>query len=704
MIRTNNSRNFRPRSEASRGGFKKPTHSDTSQTQIKNEAALSRINGIETDQILAPKDKNFRFAPKENLNSARSTRPSDGKSAGSARPPRRESNYRSGSARPRTMENAAPRRDTHYRSSARPGRPQAHTPAKQGVAEAEQPKRENVSREIETGEEKLKIMIMGGNEEVGRNMTVLEYGQDIIIIDLGLQFPEEDMPGIDYIIPNIEYLRDKVKNIRGVFITHAHYDHIGAIPHLMDALGSPTIYSSDLSLAIIGKRQGDYQNASPLNMQAVSTNDVIKAGVFKVGFFGVSHNIPTSMGLVVDTPLGKIVHTGDFKIDLNETGATGTEIDKIKQLGQENVLALLADSTNASQSGHQLSENEIQHNLDDIMKDAPGRVIMGTFASLLGRIQQIIVAAEMFGKKVIIEGYSMKTNVEIAKALGYLKIKKDTIIDVKHIDNYPKNKILIVCTGAQGEDRAVLMRIANREHKSLKIEKGDTIVFSSSVIPGNERSVQRLKDSLYRQGAEVIHYQMMDVHAGGHAKAEDLKFFISLVKPKYFIPVEGHHSFLRLNAKNALAAGVNPDNIFVADNGQVIEFTKKGGVLTNKKVPTDYVFVDGLGVGDVSNIVLRDRQMMAEDGMIVVIATIRAKTGELVQNPDLISRGFIYMKENKKLVEDTRKKVKALLKDYNPSNSTNDAYIKDKVRNEIGKFLFQHTERRPMVLPVIIEV
>ncbi len=553
-------------------------------------------------------------------------------------------------------------------------------------------------------EEKLKVIVMGGNEEVGRNMTILEYGHDIIIIDLGLQFPEEDMPGIDYIIPNIEYLKTKKQNIRGVFITHAHYDHIGAIPHLMGDLGNPTIYSSDLSLAIIGKRQEDYKSAPKLNLQSVTTRDVIKAGCFKISFFGVSHNIPTSMGLIVETPLGKVVHTGDFKLDLNETGATGTEINKISKLGQENVLALLADSTNASQSGHQLSESEIQNNLDEIIKSAAGRVIMGTFASLLGRIQQIVSAAERFGKKVVIEGYSMKTNVEIAKALGYMKIKKETIIDVKQIDDYPKNKILIVCTGAQGEDRAVLMRIANHEHKHLKIETGDTVVFSSSVIPGNERAVQRLKDSMYRQGAEVIHYQMMDVHAGGHAKAEDLRFFINLVKPKYFIPVEGHHSFLRLNAKNALAAGVDPKKIFIADNGQIIEFTGRGGRLTEKKVPADYVFVDGLGVGDVSNIVLRDRQMMSEDGMIVVIATIRAKTGELVQNPDLISRGFIYMKENKKLVEDTRKKVKTLLKDYDPKTSANDMYIKDKIRNEIGKFLFQKTERRPMVLPVIIEV
>lgn len=551
---------------------------------------------------------------------------------------------------------------------------------------------------------KLKIVVLGGNEEVGRNMTILEYGNDLIIIDMGLQFPEEGMPGIDYIIPNINHLKGKQQKIRGVFITHGHYDHIGAIPHLMADLGNPTIYSSDLTLAMIAKRQEDYKNGTNLNLQSVKANDVIKAGCFTVRFFGVSHNIPTSMGLIIDTPVGKIVHTGDFKLDLNETGDSPIEIDKIAALGKQNVLALLSDSTNASQPGHQLSESEIQQNLDEIIKNAPGRVIMGTFASLLGRIQQIILSAEKFHKKVVIDGYSMKTNVEIAKALGYLKVRKDTLISIKDIHRYSKNKILILCTGAQGEGRAVLMRIANKEHKDLKVEPGDTIVFSSSVVPGNERAVQRLKDSLYREGAEVIHYQMMDVHAGGHAKAEDLKFLINLIKPIYFIPVEGNHSFLRLHAKIAMSTGINPKKIFIADNGQIMEFTKHGGKLTDKKVASDYVFVDGLGVGDVSNIVLRDRQMMADDGMIVVIATIRTKTGELVQNPDLISRGFIYMKENKKLVEETRNKVKSLLKDYNPKTSANDAYIKDKIRNEIGKFLFQKTERRPMVLPVIIEV
>jgi len=472
----------------------------------------------------------------------------------------------------------------------------------------------------------------------------------------------------------------------------------------MDALGNPTIYSSDLSLAIIAKRQEDFKSSSPLKMESVKTDDVIRAGVFKIGFFGVSHNIPTSMGLVIETPLGKIVHTGDFKIDPKETGAGKTEIDKIKALGGQNILALLADSTNASHTGKQLTESDIQHNLDDIIKDAPGRVIMGTFASLLGRIQQIILVAEKHNKKVVIEGFSMKSNVEIAQVLGYLKIQKHTIIQAKDVDNYPKNKILILCTGAQGEDRAVLMRITNHDHKNFKIEPGDTVVFSSSVIPGNERAVQKLKDSIYRQGAEVIHYQMMDVHAGGHAKAEDLQEFIAMVKPKYFVPIEGHYSFLKLNAKNAIIAGIKPENIFIADNGQIMEFSKGKGTLSKEKIPADYVFVDGLGVSDETNVVLRDRQVLSEDGMIVVIATVDSKTGQLIQNPDIISRGFVFLKENKELIEDLRHRVKKMIHDSDPLSWADTNDIKNKIRDYVGQFLFTKTEKRPMVLPVVIEV
>ncbi len=549
----------------------------------------------------------------------------------------------------------------------------------------------------------LRIIPLGGCEEVGRNMTIVEYGNDILIIDMGLQWPEEDMPGIDYIIPNITYLRGKEKNIRGVLITHGHYDHIGAIPHLAPRLGNPTIYGTPLTLGIIAKRQEDFKTA-PLKLQAVDRSTVLKLGVFRVSFFGVSHNIPDSVGVVIDTPFGKIVHTGDFKLDPNYSGDRPAEIDKIQKLGSQNVLVVLADSTNASQPGRQLTEGEIQGNIDKIISDAPGRVIIGTFSSLLGRIQQIIWAAEKQNKKIVIEGYSMKRNVELSQALGYTKIKRDTLVDIKNIGDYPNNKIIILCTGAQGEDRAVLMRIANKEHRMLKIEKGDTVVFSSSVIPGNERTVQRLKDQLYRLGAEVIHYQMMDVHAGGHARQEDLFDFIRMIKPRYYVPVYGHHSFLRLHAKVAAKAGIPEKNIFIPDNGHVIEFSSRGGMLTKHKVPSDYVFVDGLGVGDVSHVVLRDRQMMAADGMIVVIATVNAKTGKLINSPDIISRGFIYMRENKKLVEQIRAKIKALVGEQNPKGQANESYIKEKIRNDLGQFIYNRTERRPMILPVLIEV
>ena len=551
---------------------------------------------------------------------------------------------------------------------------------------------------------KLKIMIVGGNEEVGRNMTLLEYEDDIIIIDIGLQFPEEDMPGIDFIIPNIEYLKGKEKNIKGIIITHGHLDHIGAISYLVPALGNPVIYSAPLTLGLIKKRHEEFKDLSPLNLQAVTTDDKLTLGKFKISFFAVSHNIPASMGIIVDTPLGKVVHSGDFKLDFDGAVRDMPEVSKIAKLGQENVLALLSDSTNAPHSGHQISESEIKTNLFDIIRNAPGRVIIGTFSSLLNRLQQIFESAEKLNKKVLIDGYSMKTNVEIAHQLGYLSFKKDTFITEKQLKEYPPQRVVVCCTGAQGEDKAVLMRIVNKEHRFLHINKNDTVVFSSSVVPGNERSVQRLKDSLYRQGAEVIHYQMMDVHAGGHAKKEDLKLMINLVRPKYFIPIEGNHSFLHIHAKWAAEAGVDPKNIFIADNGQIMEFSKLGGKLTSKKIPADYVFVDGLGVGDVSHIVLRDRKQMSDDGMIVAIATISAKTGELVHSPDIISRGFVYMKENKKLIEKARDKIRQLMKNNNPKNMANDMFIKNKIRNQLGDLLFKETERRPMVLPVIIEV
>ena len=375
-------------------------------------------------------------------------------------------------------------------------------------------------------------------------------------------------------------------------------------------------------------------------------------------------------------------------------------MQKIAKIG-EGVLALFSDSTNA-QPGHQISNRK--SNLEEIITKAPGRMIIGTFSSLLSRIRQIIEICEKNGKVVALGGFSMKSNVEIAKELGYIKFNPRTLIDLRQIDKYPDNKVVVVCTGAQGEKNASLMRIASGEHREIKLRVGDTVVFSSSVIPGNERTVQRLKDTLFRKGADVIHYQMMDVHAGGHAKADDVKLMIRLLNPKYFVPIEGNHFLLHYNGRVAESMGFPKENIFIADNGQIMEFKGGVGKLTKNKIVSDYVFVDGLGVSDETNIVLRDRQVLAEDGMVVIIATVDTKTGLLIQNPDIISRGFVFLKEHKELIEDLRHRVKKLVVDSDPKSWADTNYIRNKIRDYVGQFLFSKTEKRTMVLPVVIEV
>lgn len=542
---------------------------------------------------------------------------------------------------------------------------------------------------------------------MGRNMTVVEYEDDIIIIDMGLQFPEEDMPGIDYIIPNVKYLQGKEKNIRGVIITHAHYDHIGAVPHLIPRLGNPPIFGSDLTLAIIRKRLEDYKT-TPIKLEAhiINKDSKLKLGGFSIEFFGVSHNVPASFGVVVRTPAGIILHTGDFKIDERSPIAGVTELDKLDRISKERPLLLMADSTNAREIGKQASEADIMTDIEEIVRSAKGRLIFGTFSSLLGRLNEIIQVGARHGKKIIIEGRSMKINVEIAKQLGYIKIPKNVVIPVEEMKRYPDDKIMVLATGAQGEDRAVLMRIANREHRYIEPEPGDTFVFSSSVIPGNERTVQRLTDKLYREGIEVINYRMMDIHAGGHAKQEDLKKLIETVRPRFFMPIEGNHSFLRIHAKVAKRAGYDDKHILVADNGQVVACKDGVCALTKEKAPAEYVFVDGLGVGDVGQVVLRDRQMLAEDGIFVVIAVVDSKTGKVKGSPDIISRGFIYLRESKELLQQVRKRIREIVDRSAPpgQETINWAYVRDNIREQIGQFLYSKTQRRPMVLPVVIEV
>jgi ribonuclease J len=551
----------------------------------------------------------------------------------------------------------------------------------------------------------LRIIPLGGLDEIGRNMMVLEYDRDIIIVDMGLQFPEDDMPGIDYIIPNTAYLKDKKEKIRGVIITHGHYDHIGAIPHSIGRLGNPPIYATPLTRGIILRRQEDFPEAPKLDIHEIKKTDKIELGCFKIEFFHVNHNIPDGVGLAIDTPVGRIVHTGDFKFDHSPIGDEPADIYRISEIANGGVLAMMSDSTNAEKPGHSISEKEIQDNLEIIFKEAPGRIIIGTFASLISRIQEVINLTEKYKKKLAIDGYSMRINVEIAKKLGYLKAQKGTLIKIKQIDDYPAKKIVVLCTGAQGEDNAVLMRIANREHRYVQIGNGDAVAFSSSVVPGNERAVQHLKDILWRQGARVYHYQMMDIHAGGHAQKEDLKMMINLIRPKFFIPIHGSYYMRKLHGEIAESVGIPSKNIVLTNNGEVILLNQNSIKLSKERVPSNYVMVDGLGVGDVGQVVLRDRQAMATDGMFVIIAVVDSKTGKVRGEPDIISRGFVYLRESKELLDQTREKVKQIIAESSSTEHTaNWSYVKDNIRDKIGQFLYTKTQRRPMVLPVVIEI
>lgn len=560
----------------------------------------------------------------------------------------------------------------------------------------------------ETGAPRLKVYALGGLEEIGRNCTVIEMGDDIIIVDMGLMFPEEGMPGIDYIIPDISSLRGKEKNIRGVIITHGHYDHIGAIPHLMPKLGWPVLYTAPLSAGIIKKRQEEYGNVQQLKIQIVKTADVrIQLGKnFVFEPFHINHNITDAFGAAIHTPYGTVIVTGDFKFDLDPIPPDlPADPMRLAAFGQKGVLLLMSDSTSAEQPGRQISESIVSEEMLGIVSKHQGRIIVGTFASLLTRVQQLITIAEKTGRKVLLLGRSMQSNVEISHKLGYMKFKPGTIIDEQDLKHVNHDKLIIVCTGAQGEKNAALMRIANREHRSIRLEEGDMVIFSSSVIPGNERTVQSLKDTLIRQGAKVVHYANMDVHAGGHAKQEELKEMIMLTKPKYFMPAHGNLFLRHAHANLAEEIGIPLDHIFMPDNGQIVEFDEKAnGVVTKDKYPIEYIMVDGLGVGDVSHVVLRDRLQLATDGMFVVICTLEHRTGKLIGSPDIISRGFVYIKDARELVEKARARVKKILHDSDRRSPAFEEYTKNKIRDDIGQFLWTATKRRPMVLPVIIEV
>ena len=556
-------------------------------------------------------------------------------------------------------------------------------------------------------EPSLRIIPLGGQEEVGRNMTVFEYDNDIVILDMGIQFPEEDMPGIDYIIPNISYLRGKEKNIRAVIFSHGHLDHIGAAPILLEKLGYPPVVGRDLTLALIKKRLEDYKLNSAQKLIAVpikSLDNKLDFGKFKIGFFEIEHSIMDAVGVIINTPQGAVIHPGDWTMDKNPENGQPLSYTHLSKIQSPRILML--ESLGATDfNANSVSTKEMYENLERLIRAAPGRVIIGTFSSQIKRVGKLFEYAEKIGKKVALDGYSMKINIEVANRLGYIKVGRGTLIKVNDISKYPDNQIIVICTGAQGEGNAVLSRIISDNHKYIKIKKNDTIIFSSSIIPGNERTIQRLKDNLYRKCDNVIHTEILDVHVSGHSNAQNIKEILQQTKPDFFLPVYANHYFLKEAAKRAIEIGFSKDRIFVLDNGSVIEFYNHQAKLLNKKADTGYVFVDGLGIGDVGQVVLRDRQMMSQDGMFVIIVTVDNQSGRVRNSPDIISRGFIYMRESKELLFQVRERVKEIVHqatgDKGPINQD---YIKENIRDKIGQFLYNKTQRRPMVLPVVIEV
>jgi len=553
----------------------------------------------------------------------------------------------------------------------------------------------------------LRIIPLGGQEEVGRNMTLFEYGGDIVILDMGMMFPEEDMPGIDYIIPNISYLKGKEKNIRGVILSHGHLDHIGAAPILLRQLGYPPIIGRDMTLAMVKKKLEDFEKGSAQNLKTIrikTVDEKLRLGKFEIDFFEVEHSIMDAVGVILKTPDGTVIHPGDWTMEKNANGASLVRYDQLAKLPSPRILmleSLGAIVTNPSRT----TEDEMYHNLEKLISEATGKIIIGTFSSQIRRVGHILEYAEKIGKKVALDGYSMKMNIDIAKELGYIKMHKETLITVNDLHKYPENKVVIICTGAQGEGNAVLSRIITDNHRHIKVKKNDTIVFSSSVIPGNERTIQRLKDNLYRKCDNVIHSDVMDVHTSGHCSAVDIQEMLRQVRPDFFLPVYANHYMLKEAEKLAVRIGFRKENIFIMDNGNVLEVQRGQAKLLPKKVDTSYVMVDGLGVGDVGQVVIRDRQVLSADGMFVITVILDSKKKEVVGNIQITSRGFIYVKDNFDLINETKRRVQKAIKDTtSKKTSPEKKFIEDNIREVVGLYLFQQTQRRPMVLPVIIEV
>ncbi|HEY3426121.1 MAG TPA: ribonuclease J [Negativicutes bacterium] len=552
---------------------------------------------------------------------------------------------------------------------------------------------------------KLAIIPLGGLGEVGKNMTVIRYGDDIVVLDCGLAFPDDELLGIDLVIPDITYLLENKEKIRAVVITHGHEDHIGALSYLLKQIDVP-VYGTQLTIGLAEGRLKE-NNVAKYTLIPVKPGDEVFFGSIQVGFIQVSHSIPDALGMYFRTPVGIIVHTGDFKIDYTPADGKVMDIHKFAELGNEGVLVLLSDSTNAERPGYTKSARTVGLALEEAFRAAKDRILLATFASNVSRVQQAINSACNYGRKVAILGRSMINVVNIASELGYLTIPEGVLIDIDEVNRYPGNQILILTTGSQGEPMSALTRMAMNNHRKVEIYPGDTVIISATPIPGNEKSVSKTIDALLRLGAQVIHERSAGIHVSGHASQEELKLMLTLVRPQYLIPVHGEYRMLKSHGKLAEELGMPKENIFTGTNGQVFEFSKEDGGVTGKlagKVTAGKVFVDGLGVGDIGNIVIRDRSQLSQDGVLVAVVTLDKERGCVVAGPDLVSRGFVYVRESGQLMIDAKQKVRQALANCEAGQITEWAAIKTSIRDVLGKFVYEKTGRRPVILPIIMEV
>ena len=548
---------------------------------------------------------------------------------------------------------------------------------------------------------KLNIIPLGGLGEIGKNMTAFRYDNDLILIDAGLMFPEDDMLGIDLVIPDITYLIENQYKLKGIFLTHGHEDHIGALPFILKQLDVP-VYGTALTLGILEGRLEE-AGVSTANLNVVKSGDRVRAGAFKLEFMRVNHSIPDAIGMAIHTPVGLIVHTGDFKIDQTPVDGQVMELNRFAEYGDRGVLLMMADSTNAERPGYTQSEKFVGETFDNEFRYAKNRIIVATFSSNVHRIQQICDAAVRYGRKVAVMGRSMVNVVNISLKLNYLNVPEGVLIDIDEIRNYTNDKIVVICTGSQGEPMSALTRMSMGENRKVQIVPGDTVIISAAPIPGNEKMVSNTINHLYMLGAEVVYEKANGVHVSGHASQEELKIMHNLVRPKFFMPVHGEYRHLVKHARLAESLGMDHKNIVIAENGAVVELTRDK-ICTNGKIMAGNVLIDGLGVGDVGNIVLRDRRQLSQDGIMIVVVGVDGATNQIVSGPDIVSRGFVYVREAEDLMGEARDKVQVALDKCEENNNTEWSALKTAIRDSLGRFLFEKTRRRPMIIPIIMEV